>query len=323
MFRKTRTSSNRRKGSEGLQAETVSLGEIARQYRALKAQAKQKLDLGVPPNAQVTSMAFASEQRVPPAAATSTSQSGPAGTRVEPGASPRPAASSLLVDSFAVQTPSVNPAISRMEADVRPPRLAVPPPIAEQQSPAATSLSERTGNPHRVRAQKGDTLWGLAAKYLGGGEAWPRLAAANPQLARPSLLVAGAWISLPAAPSRSMPQRLVRVERGAIACPRSPELISGMPPGNVWRGLIPASPTRTPDVRIGQLITLPDNCATPSASSIAARLAPEPLGSLRRRAFCTHDPAPRVGAAGGIARLAPALPLAPPPRDRRSRQPYL
>lgn len=47
----------------------------------------------------------------------------------------------------------------------------------------------------------GDTLWGIAAAYLGGGNRWPELAAANPHLKNPHRIFPGQRVQIPVRPS--------------------------------------------------------------------------------------------------------------------------
>lgn len=75
------------------------------------------------------------------------------------------------------------------------------------QTPAGTvkqeEQTENTGNPavtedktHMVEAQ--DTLWSLARKYYGNGEMYTKIAAANPSLKNPNLIVTGQVLLIPA-----------------------------------------------------------------------------------------------------------------------------
>jgi nucleoid-associated protein YgaU len=48
-----------------------------------------------------------------------------------------------------------------------------------------------------VEVRPGDSLWKLAARYLGHGERWHEVAMLNPHLADPSLIRVGEWIQMP------------------------------------------------------------------------------------------------------------------------------
>jgi len=48
-----------------------------------------------------------------------------------------------------------------------------------------------------VTVAAGDTLWGIAKKYLGSGEEWKRLAAENPEIKDPNKIKPGMKIKLP------------------------------------------------------------------------------------------------------------------------------
>lgn len=44
---------------------------------------------------------------------------------------------------------------------------------------------------------KGDTLWGIAKKYLGDGAKYPEIVKANPQIKNPNLIIVGQVIRIP------------------------------------------------------------------------------------------------------------------------------
>ena len=61
----------------------------------------------------------------------------------------------------------------------------------ESASPVATSAGTA------VLVQLGDSLWKLAARYLGNGERWHEVAKLNPHLVDPAIIRVGEWIQIP------------------------------------------------------------------------------------------------------------------------------
>ncbi len=55
----------------------------------------------------------------------------------------------------------------------------------------------------KVRVVPGDSLWRLAARYLGNGLRWRQLAALNPQLVNPNHIQVGDWIQIPSEPKQT------------------------------------------------------------------------------------------------------------------------
>ena len=60
-----------------------------------------------------------------------------------------------------------------------------------------------------VVVEKGDTFWSLAREHLGGGQFWPQLAAANPQITQLTRLKIGTKLKLPerSTPASAAPAR--------------------------------------------------------------------------------------------------------------------
>jgi nucleoid-associated protein YgaU len=61
--------------------------------------------------------------------------------------------------------------------------------------------------------RQGDTLWSLAREHLGSGNAWPQLAAANPEITKFHQLQIGCKLWLPAAPEPSSSHKPIAAAR--------------------------------------------------------------------------------------------------------------
>lgn len=62
---------------------------------------------------------------------------------------------------------------------------------ASQENPAVTENKTHT-------VQSGDTLWGLARKYYGDGNQYPKIVSANPDIKNPNVISIGQVLSIPA-----------------------------------------------------------------------------------------------------------------------------
>lgn len=151
----------------------------------------------------------------------------------------------------ALATPSLTrPAIiSVPKPHVKAPRLTRTPEFRER-----VTLDDAS----RILINKGDSLWMLAARYLGNGTRWHQILAANPQLKNPNLIRAGEWITLPLEGSASLNGK-VRVRKGDTLW-KLARLNFG--DGLAWSCIAGANPS-VPNVnRIysGQILTLPARC---------------------------------------------------------------
>ena len=84
--------------------------------------------------------------------------------------------------------PKVQPVVDR--SSLKPAMLAEHKAV-EPASPVATSAGTA------VLVQLGDSLWKLAARYLGNGERWHEVAKLNPHLVDPAIIRVGEWIQIP------------------------------------------------------------------------------------------------------------------------------
>jgi nucleoid-associated protein YgaU len=119
-------------------------------------------------------------------------------------------------------------------------------------------------NANRILINQGDTLWMLAARYLGNGIRWHKILAVNPQLKNPNLIRAGEWLALPLGVSETPAgsetlSGKIRVQKG--------DTLWGLAQLNFGSGLayscIAEANPSIPNVnRIysGQVINLPAHC---------------------------------------------------------------
>jgi LysM repeat protein len=117
-----------------------------------------------------------------------------------------------------------------------------------------------------VRVERGDTLWKIAARHLGDGKAWPKLAEANPELKDPNRIHAGRVLRLPGTgispmTGASSSERIIRVQAGDSLWKLA---AAQMGNGDAWSCLAAANPQIENVNRIypGQLLLIPANCFT-------------------------------------------------------------
>ncbi len=162
------------------------LGDIARRYRAMKAQL-QKAE-----TAQV-------ENQGPAQRETGAAVDEASAIAVAAELKPTPRVARAPRRTASPQKPRVvsNSSVSRMttSSPVSARQATVPsaiPPAAEK-----SVAHEKMETGRRVRVKAGDTLWSIAAKFLGRGDKWQALAKGNPQLVNPAQIQVGAWVALP------------------------------------------------------------------------------------------------------------------------------
>jgi nucleoid-associated protein YgaU len=137
--------------------------------------------------------------------------------------------------------------------------------------PATVESSSDSVAPSSVRVERGDSLWKIAARHLGDGRAWRRIAAANPQLADPNLIRVGDVLQLPGETSDSSFESgledsaaadspLVRVERGDTLWALARAQFGR---GSAWTCIARANQLDNPDLILpGQTLTVPSSCPT-------------------------------------------------------------
>lgn len=106
----------------------------------------------------------------------------------------RPAPPSILIQPREPRVPSKPAQPAAPVATVHPVQ-----PQPRLNSNSATIATQKT-----VSVKPGDSLWKLAQQNLGRGNRWPELLAANPRIADPNQIRAGAQLNLPAAASHGV-----------------------------------------------------------------------------------------------------------------------
>lgn len=148
--------------------------------------------------------------------------------------------------------------------------------------------NEKVAEHRRVRVQLGDTLWGLASKYLGHGRDWLVLVGRNPQVTDPQRLQVGTWLHLPdEAPDPKPPER-VRVKLGDSLWKLTQTHFGD---GRAWSCVAQANPQLHNAHLIfpGQILEIPDRCAATSLArfrfpEVSSGPLPSPIAGLRRQA---------------------------------------
>ncbi|MDR0416269.1 MAG: LysM peptidoglycan-binding domain-containing protein, partial [Propionibacteriaceae bacterium] len=125
--------------------------------------------------------------------------------------------------SFAPPTPA---SASEPTSPVETESAAAPSPAAAPSSATEAVPADDEGATHVVQA--GDTLFGLAERYLGDGDRWPELAAANPNLVwDPDHIEPGWTLAVPKGQSSAGAVRETRV--AGAAAPAGPTGSSSLP----------------------------------------------------------------------------------------------
>jgi nucleoid-associated protein YgaU len=123
-----------------------------------------------------------------------------------------------------------------------------------------------------VRVRRGDSLWKLAARYLGRGERWKELYSANRQLKNPDLIQVGEGLRLPQTLSAAMVSSRVRVERGDSLWKLAQEHLGS---GLAWACIARANPRLVAPGLIfpGQTLAIPARCGRARASLASTSLS--------------------------------------------------
>lgn len=171
------------------------------------------------------------------------------------------------------QTPVVAAATSPVPAPE--PQLAAPQRSEPRLAPAQPSQKPRNvivavkaeleqGLPaaSTILVSPGDSLWKLAERYLGNGNQWREIAAANPEIADPNRIFAGQQLRLPGngGGPGTAESRLVRVQAGDSLW-KIAKAQWGI--GQAWSCIAEANPQIEDFSRIypGQTLTLPTSCS--------------------------------------------------------------
>ncbi len=221
-------------------AETLSLGEVARRYRAEKEArqaeqaAKQIEPSHYPLDLPKTSLATPSTGVGPLRGSLRTDEVLPAR---RPFSSPAPGNTGLRVSPFL------------------PRRTAIPGHAA-----AIPSLASMVASLQRKQVQRGDSWWKLAHRYLGDGARWMELLRVNPGLSRdPRKLPSGIVVFVPQAmqATAAPPGKGITVRKGDTLWSLAREHLGC---GAAWPQLATANPeiTKFNQLQIGTKLKLPD-----------------------------------------------------------------
>ncbi len=123
-----------------------------------------------------------------------------------------------------------------------------------------------------VVVRRGDSLWKLAAQYLGDGARWHAILAANPQLSDPNLIQVGQQLALPhAAPAESA--GAYKIARGDSMWKLAQNHLGS---GFAWNCVAQVNPHITNANRIypGQKLNIPAACSESAAAVRASKVPP-------------------------------------------------
>lgn len=162
-----------------------------------------------------------------------------------------PGASGVASPKFTA--PVTIPALHPERRPAAPPRRDPFAPYARHEIPAPVAAEG-------VRVQRGDSLWNLAARYLGDGAKWRQILAVNPELSDPNLIRVGQTIQLPEKDeSQVAALHTQRVERGDSLWKLAKVHLGSR---LAWSCIAQANPQITNVDRIypGQVLNLPAAC---------------------------------------------------------------
>jgi len=126
-----------------------------------------------------------------------------------------------------------------------------------------------------IIVRRGDSLWKLAAQYLGDGAKWHAILAANPQLSDPNRILVGERLSLPnqvQSPSETQSAGSLRVERGDSMWKLAQNHLGS---GSAWSCIAQANPQiqNANVIFPGQILNVPATCGG-DAVNLQGRKAP-------------------------------------------------
>ncbi len=173
-------------------------------------------------------------------------------------AAPPPAAPPLVLSA----PPLAYPKFDHPAGSIAPPPVPVPI-VTTNIERGKVTPGEEIASGTRIRVQPGDTLWGLAKKYLGRGEDWMLLAVANPQFSDPARIPVGTWVQLPDKSQPASPPASIRIQQGDTLWKLTQEYFGD---GAGWQCLAQANPQikNTNVILVGQTLTIPEGCAATS-----------------------------------------------------------
>ena len=164
--------------------------------------------------------------------------------------------------------PALNPALPRLVPSrpfvkrspfARPQMFTPDPPRVVPSQPTVRTAPTASPMPRQITVQRGDSLWKLALQNLGRGSRWHDLVAANPWIADPARIEAGARIYVPANATRVRPESKIKVHIGDTLS-KIAQTQYGR--AGCWRSIAQANSQITNADRIyeGQEFLLPAQC---------------------------------------------------------------
>jgi LysM repeat protein len=174
-------------------------------------------------------------------------------------------------------TVSVTESVSNTTQPMVPVRVAATPapsqivPTNEENVPVISGRGLGTAAITHIRVQPKDTLWKLAAKYLGSSKNWRSLAANNPQLKNPRRLQVGMELLLPQEAPISKTPKTVIVRSGDALWKLTQVYLGSRKDLNCLARANPAL-QKGSIIFAGQMLTIPESCMPPLSASIG-RLA--------------------------------------------------
>ncbi len=170
------------------------------------------------------------------------------------------------VRTHVIEQPTPAPGIAPTLPVARPMRIQFAPAVRVVVPAADDIATDAQVAPRTIQVRRGDSLWRIAAQYLGNGRAWRQIAEANPQITNPNLIHVGDVIQLPEATSsielsaagglEAAP--LVRVERGDTLWQLAQTRFGR---GTAWTCIAETNQLRNPNLILpGQFLTLPPAC---------------------------------------------------------------